>query len=117
MKAKLTLFSSAKQGFAVCDVVYEKKGRFYDFQEIKDRATGLLLNVTSVLHWHSEGNLREQIDGIPEFVGSDKKSQATEESLKEGPFTTSVIPEDCPKKLRRFYTDDTTPVFSNLGWD
>lgn len=111
MKTKMTLFSAAKQGFAVCDVTYTRKGSFYEFQDIICRTTGQKLDAASVLHWHSEGNLREQIDGIPEFGA---KSPVSEQP--EAGYTTSVIPEDCPKKLRRFYTDDATPSFPDLPW-
>lgn len=111
MKAKMTLFSSAKQGFAVCDVEYTRKGDFYELHDIVNRANGQKLDASSVLHWHSEGNIREQIDGIPEFG---PKVQV--DSEPEAGYTSSVIPEDCPKKLRRFYTDDTTPSFPDLPW-
>lgn len=119
MKAKLTLFNSAKPGFAVCDcqVAAPERGSInYRLLSAVDRATGLLLDMNSVLNWHTEEEINAQVLGLKEKPLPAQVDDEREET-RSGPITTSVIPDDCPKKLRRFYEQDETPALPNLGWD
>lgn len=107
MKTKMTLFSAAKQGFAVCDCEVEVKGEEVRVLSAVDRSTKKPLDCESVMKWHCNEDLRSQLRSQ-----TPPPSQLTERSAPK-----CAVPDDCPKAFARFYQDEETPVLPNLGWD